>query len=48
MEGLAYGSELLNDDLIDDQNKADMKRNLDYLSEALTTLEKTGDDEQRR
>ena len=48
MEGLAYGSELLNDDLIDDQSKADVKRNLDYLSEGLTTLEKTGDDEQSR
>ncbi|XP_015765376.1 PREDICTED: dystrophin-like [Acropora digitifera] len=48
MEGLAYGSELLNDDLIDEQSKADVKRNLDYLSEGLTTLEKTGGDEQSR
>ncbi|XP_067048762.1 dystrophin-like isoform X1 [Acropora muricata] len=48
MEGLAYGSELLNDDLIDEQSKADVKRKLDYLSEGLTTLEKTGGDEQSR
>lgn len=48
VEGLAYGSELLEDDLIDDESKADVKQDMQNLDESLKQLEKAKDDELNR
>lgn len=34
--------------MIDDENKADIKRDMDYLNDDFTKLEKAKDDEQNR
>ncbi|XP_068690393.1 utrophin-like [Montipora foliosa] len=48
VEGLAYGSQLLEDDFLDDDSKADIKSNIQVMSEGLTNLEKASDDETGR
>ena len=48
VDGLAYGSQLLEDDFLDDDSKADIKSNIQVMSEGLTSLEKASDDETGR
>lgn len=47
-EGVAYGSQLLEDDLIDEENKADIKRDIQNMDRNLAKLEEANDDEQNR
>lgn len=47
-EGTAYGSLFLNDDIVDEENKAKVKQDLDHIEEDLKELEKANGDEQKR
>ena len=44
-EGFAYGKELLEDDVLDDGVKANVKRDLDQLEEDLLSMERASDGE---
>ena len=47
-EGLDYGRQLLNDDVMDDDNKADIKKDMDEVEYDLAKMEKDQADQQGR
>lgn len=47
-DGLDYGSRLLEDDVIDEDNKAKVKQDVHHLEGDLMKLEQASDDEQKR
>ena len=47
-EGLAYGRQLLNDDVMDDDKKADIKKDVDEVEYDLAKMEKDQVDQQGR
>ena len=47
-DGIEYGSLLLEDDTIDEDNKAKIKQEVHHLEGDLVKLEQANDDEQRR
>lgn len=48
LEGLDYGRQLLNDDVMDDDKKADIKKNVDEVEYDLAKMEKDQADQQGR
>ena len=48
LEGLDYGRQLLNDDVMDDDKKADIKKDVDEVEYDLTKMEKDQVDQQGR
>lgn len=46
--GLSYGRQLLEDDAINDDNKATVKQDMRQLEDGLSRLERANADEQRR
>ena len=48
LEGLDYGRQLLNDDVMDDDKKADMKKDVDEVEYDLAKMEKDQADQQGR
>ena len=48
LEGLDYGRQLLNDDVMDDDNKADIKKDMDEVEYDLAKMEKDQADQQGR
>lgn len=48
LEGLDYGRQLLNDDVMDDGKKADIKKNVDEVEYDLAKMEKDQADQQGR
>lgn len=47
-DGLEYGSHLLEDDMIDEDNKAKIRQDVHHLKEDLMKLEQANDDERKR
>lgn len=47
-DGLEYGSHLLEDDIIDEDNKAKIRQDVQHLKEDLMKLEQANDDERKR
>lgn len=47
-EGLDYGRQLLNDDVMDDNKKADIKKDVDEVEYDLAKMEKDQADQQGR
>lgn len=47
-EGLDYGRQLLNDDVMDDDKKADIKKGVDEVEYDLAKMEKDQADQQGR
>ena len=47
-EGLDYGRQLLNDDVMDDDKKADIKKDVDEVEYDLAKMEKDQADQQGR
>ena len=47
-DGLEYGSHLLEDDLIDEDNKAKISQDVHHLEGVLVKLEQANDDEHKR
>ena len=47
-DGLKYGSHLLEDDVIDEDNKAKIRRDVHHLEEDLVKMEQANDDEHKR
>jgi len=47
-DGLEYGSHLLEDDLIDEDNKAKIRQDVHHLDGDLVKLEQANDDEHQR
>ena len=47
-DGLEYGSHLLEDDVIDEDNKAKIKQDVHHLEEDLVNLVQANDDEHKR
>ena len=47
-DGLEYGSRLLEDDVIDDDNKAKVKQDVYHLEGELRKLQEACDDENKR
>ena len=48
LEGLDYGRQLLNDDVMDDDKKADIKKDVDEVEYDLVKMEKDQADQQGR
>lgn len=48
LEGLDYGRQLLNDDVMDDDKKADIKKDVDEVEYDLAKMEKDQADQQGR
>ena len=48
LEGLDYGRQLLNDDVMDDNKKADIKKDVDEVEYDLAKMEKDQADQQGR
>lgn len=48
LEGLDYGRQLLNDDVMDDDKKADIKNDVDEVEYDLAKMEKDQADQQGR
>lgn len=48
LEGLDYGRQLLNDDVMDDEKKADIKKDVDEVEYDLAKMEKDQADQQGR
>lgn len=47
-DGLEYGSHLLEDDMIDEDNKAKIRQDTHHLEEDLVKLEQANDNEHKR
>lgn len=48
LEGLDYGRQLLNDDVMDNEKKADIKKDVDEVEYDLAKMEKDQADQQGR